>query len=83
MWRIRLVVMYTPLMKRLQIYIDEELDDALAVRARRAHTSKAALIREAVRRSIGEPEAAVDPFREWIGGSDADAASIDEVVYGS
>ena len=46
-------------MKRLQIYIDEELDDALAVRARRAHTSKAALIREAVRRSIGEPEPTV------------------------
>ena len=42
-------------MKRLQIYIDEELDDALAVRARRTHTSKAALIREAVRLSIGEP----------------------------
>ena len=74
--------MYTPVMKRLQIYIDEALDDALAVEARRAHTSKAALIREAVRRSIGEPEPAVDPFRDWIGGSDADAASVDEVVYG-
>ena len=43
-------------MKRLQIYIDEELDDALAVKARRAHTSKAALIREAVRGSLGEPK---------------------------
>jgi len=74
--------MYTPVMKRLQIYIDEDLDDALAVRARRAHTSKAALIREAVRRSFGEPERAADPFADWIGGSDADAASVDEVVYG-
>ena len=74
--------MYTPPMKRLQIYIEEELDDALAVRARRAHTSKAALIREAVRRSMGEPEPTVDPFRDWIGGSDADPASVDEVVYG-
>ncbi len=35
---------------------------------------KAALIREAVRRSIGEPEPTLDPFRDWIGGSDADSA---------
>jgi hypothetical protein len=70
-------------MKRLQIYIEEELDDALAIRARRAQTSKAALIREAVRRSIGEPEPTVDPFRDWIGGSNADPAPVDDVVYGS
>lgn len=75
--------MYTPRMRRLQIYIDEALDDALAVRARRAHTSKAALIREAVRRSIGEPAPTVDPFHDWIGGSDATPAPIDEVVYDS
>lgn len=75
--------MYTPPMKRLQIYIEEEVDDVLAIRARREHTSKAALIREAVRRSIGEPEPVVDPFRDWIGGSDADPALVDEVVYGS
>jgi hypothetical protein len=61
-------------MKRLQIYIEEELDDALASRARRTHTSKAALIRDAVRRSIGEPEPTVHPFRDWIGGSDAESA---------
>jgi hypothetical protein len=70
-------------MKRLQIYIEEELDDALASRARRARTSKAALIREAVRRSIGEPEPPIDPFRDWIGGSDAPPAPVDDVVYGS
>ncbi len=75
--------MYTLAMKRLQIYIDEDLDDALASRARRAHTSKAALIREAVRRSIGEPEPPTDPFRDWIGGSDAAPAPVDDVVYGS
>jgi len=75
--------MYTSVMKRLQIYIDEELDDALASRARRTHTSKAALIRDAVRRSIGEAEAPVDPFRDWIGGSDASPEPVDDVVYGS
>jgi len=41
-----------------------------------------ALIREAIRRSIGEPEPTVDPFRDWIGGSDAAPAPVDEVVYG-
>ena len=75
--------MYTPSMKRLQIYIDQQLDDELAVRARRANTSKAALIREAVRRSMGEPTPPVDPFRDWIGGSDAAPAPVDEVIYGS
>ena len=75
--------MYTPTMRRLQIYIDEDLDDALASRARRTHTSKAALIREAVRRSIGDQEPTPDPFSEWIGGSDAAPAPVDEVVYDS
>ena len=75
--------MYTPGMKRLQIYIEEELDDALAVRARRTHTSKAALIRDAVRRAIGDSEATVDPFRDWIGGGDGAPAPVDDVVYGS
>jgi predicted transcriptional regulator len=70
-------------MRRLQIYIDEDLDDALASRARRTHTSKAALIREAVRRSMAAQEPVLDPFREWIGGSDAAPAPVDEVVYDS
>lgn len=73
--------MYTPWVKRLQIYIDEDLDDALAQRARRERKSKAALIRDAVRRSMGEAGPLEDPFRLWIGGSDADPASVDEVVY--
>ncbi len=75
--------MYTPAMKRLQIYIEEDMDDALEAQARRTHTSKAALIRDAVRRSMGEPEPAADPFRDWIGGSDAEPALVDDVVYGS
>jgi hypothetical protein len=74
--------MYTHRVKRLQIYIEEDLDDALALLARRTHTSKAALIRDAVRRSIGEPESTVDPFRDWIGGSDAEPADVDDFVYG-
>jgi hypothetical protein len=74
--------MYTHHVRRLQIYIDEELDDALASRAHRTRTSKAALIRDAVRRSIGEPKPPADPFRDWIGGGDAEPAPVDDVVYG-
>lgn len=75
--------MYPASMKRLQIYIEEDLDDVLAQRARRERTSKAALIREAVRRSIGAFGPPEDPFKDWIGGSDANSAPVDEVVYGS
>ena len=69
-------------MKRLQIYIEEELDYALASIARRTHTSKAAIIRDAVRRSIGEPEAPVDPFRDSDRRKRCRAGTSDDVVYG-
>ena len=74
--------MYTLEVKRLQIYIDEDMDDELAHRARRGHTSKAALIREAVRVSLGDGLTPADPFRDWIGGSDAESAPVDDIVYG-
>ncbi len=70
-------------MKRLQISIDEDLDDALAVEAARRRTSKAALIREFVRERLGRPAAmAQDPMMRLIGDIDDDAGDIDEVVYG-
>ncbi len=77
--------MYTAVMKRLQIYIDEELDAALAVRARRLGTSKAALIRQYVSERIGERGHSVDPIDRLIGfvaGTPEDSASVDDVLYG-
>ncbi len=73
-------------MKRLQIHIEEELDDALAVAAAQQGTSKAALIRQAV----AERYASVEDGREALlsmsgmlkGGSPNDSRSIDDVVYG-
>ena len=67
-------------MKRLQISIDEDLDDALAVEAARRKTSKAALIREYVRRFLKPADA--DPMADLIGDIDAEPANVDEVVYG-
>lgn len=72
-------------MKRLQIYIDEDLDAALAAEARRAHRSKAALIRDCVAMRFRDRSAA-DPLDDIVGfieGAPDDSRSIDEVVYGS
>lgn len=73
--------MYTPTMKRLQIYIEEELDEALAVAAAREKTSKAALIRRFVAERLGGPKR--DPLDDLIGALDIEPADIDDVVYGT
>lgn len=70
-------------MKRLQIYIDEDLDDALALEAARTKRSKAAIVREAVRERLGESDDVEDPFAPLIGAFDFEPGDIDEVVYGS
>ena len=70
--------------KRLQIMIEEELDDALARQAAEEGVSKAALIR----RYVGErlrplPASDDDPLRELIGFSDAEHVDdVDEFLYG-
>jgi hypothetical protein len=67
--------------KRLQISIEEDMDEALAVEAGRRKTSKAALIREFVRERLGErPQ---DPMADLIGDIDDAAGDIDRVVYGA
>ena len=72
-------MMYTDIMKRIQIYIEDEIDAALAARARKEHRSKAALIREAVSRVYGRR--AAEPLDRWAGGIDEVPGDIDELVY--
>ena len=71
--------------KRLQIMIDEELDDALALRAREEGVSKAALIRRYVRENVEPlPPLEEDPLWQIVGmfkGRPDDSARINEVVY--
>lgn len=70
-------------MKRLQIYIEEDVDRALAVEARRQRKSKAALIREYVADRLRGPRQ--DPVDAFIGSFDGGvglSASVDDVVYG-
>jgi metal-responsive CopG/Arc/MetJ family transcriptional regulator len=69
-------------MRRLQISIDEELDEALATEAARRHTSRAAVIRELVREHLGAREDH-DPMAALIGDIDDAAGDIDSVVYGA
>ncbi len=69
-------------MRRLQISIDEALDEALATEAARRHMSRAALIRELVRERLG-PAQDRDPMAALVGDIDEEAGDIDRVVYGS
>lgn len=74
-------VMYHDDMKRLQISIEEDLDEALGVEAAKRRTSKAALIRQFVRERLGARGARTDPVASLIGDIDAEAGDIDAVVY--
>jgi hypothetical protein len=71
-------------MKRLQIMIEEELDEALEHQARKEGTSKAALIRRYVGRELKPlPPLHEDPLWEMVGADPhAEPGDIDEVVYG-
>ena len=68
-------------MRRLQIYIDEDMDEVLGVEARREGRSKAALIREAVRDRYGDHEIK-DALDDLVGSIDDEPGDIDSVVYG-
>jgi predicted transcriptional regulator len=77
--------MYAYKMRRLQIMIDEDLDEALAQLARKERTSKAALIRRYVREQVKPlPPIEEDALWEHIGmseGNPDDSMSVDDVVY--
>jgi len=76
--------MYASPMKRLQILIDEDLDEALAALALEERTSKAALIRRFVRERIKPlPPMQDDPLWQMVGmaGDDVEPARHDDVVY--
>lgn len=75
--------LYAADVKRFQILLDDELDEALEIEARRRGTSKAAILRELARRSlVALPPLASDPIARMSGRDSFDQADIDEVVYG-
>lgn len=78
------IMVYTLRVRRLQIYIQEEVDDALDCEALRRGVSKAALVRESVARYLAAGEhPAHDPLDDLVGASDAMPGDIDDVIYGT
>ncbi len=69
-------------MKRLQIMIDEDLDAELERRAVATSSSKAALIRAALREQLRPlPPLTADPLGRMAGVDDFAPGQIDDVVY--
>ncbi len=70
-------------MKRLQIMIDEELDDALRRLAVAEGVSKAALVRRIVGAAVRPlPPLASDSLMQLSGSADFERGDVDEVVHG-
>jgi len=70
-------------MKRIQIHIDEALDDAAEAEAARRGQSKAALIREALANELSlEAKSTHDPWAAMTGWLDDGAVKdLDAVIY--
>ena len=70
-------------MRRIELYIDEELYKRLEAQAAKAGVSKASLIREAIAQRYGESRPREeDPVDLLIGSLAAEPADVDDVVYG-
>ena len=71
--------------KRIQIHLEEDLDDAAEREAKRRGISKAALIRESLARELSvEPADSEDPWERMCGWLDDEPVEdIDEFLYGS
>ena len=77
-----MTLMYSPNMRRLQIMIAEDLDEALERQALREKVSKAALIRQYVRDRLEPlPPLESDPLWRMVGTDNFEPEAIDDVVY--
>ena len=72
-------------MRRIQLYMENDIDDALSAAAARRGLSRSALVRDAVRSALAaEPGALNDPLDELVGSVDvAPDDDLDAVIYGT
>jgi hypothetical protein len=75
------------MLKRVQLMLDEELDQAVALEARLQRVSKSEVVRRILRERLLRPLRPLeeDPLWELVGmveGAADDSQRIDEVVYG-
>ena len=77
-------MVYTSDIRRIQLYIDDDIDDALSAAAARRGVSRSALVRDAVRSALGaEPGALADPLDQLVGSVDVEPDDdLDAVIYG-
>lgn len=77
--------MYTHPMRRIQLYIDDDIDEALSAAAARRGVSRSAYVRDAVRSCLaGGPEAISDPLDALVGSVDVEPDDdLDAVIYGT
>ncbi len=74
--------MYIAHMRRVQIYLEEDVDEAISVEAARRSISKAALIRLFVAEHLAPARGPrMDPFAALVGAYEGEPGSIDELVY--
>ena len=75
--------MYNGHMRRIQIHIDEDLDDAAEAEAARRGLSKAALIRASLAREVAvDRRPHVDPWHALTGWlDDGPVEDLDAIVY--
>lgn len=70
-------------MRRIQLYLDDDLDHELGIQAARSGRTRSELVREAVRTMLGATSQP-DPIDDLVGSLDIDPiADIDGVLYGS
>ena len=78
-------MVYTPRMRRIQLYLEDDIDEALSVAAARRGISRSALMRGAVRVALAaETEALADPLDTLVGSVDVEPDDdLDAVIYGT
>ena len=76
-------MVYTVPMRRIQLYMDKDTDEALTAEAARLGTSRSALARRAIQSSLTYFGETADAADELIGCLDIDPgdSDIDTVVY--